>query len=285
MSSSSTVFSSSDSEGIDLFISSLSMLAQENASQIPRPIIRRTQINRDKEGGHDLLMRHYFGNEPLYNETLFKRRFWMQRPLFEHIVNDLEVADTYFQLRWDHRGKRGFTPLQKCTSAIRQLAYGSTADIMDDYLQMSDSTSRQCLYNFCKNIRRLYGPKYLRKPNYNDVVNLYEHHENYHGYPGMLGSIDCMHWDWENCPVAWREQFMRGDHGYPSIILEAVASQDLWIWHAYFGMPGANNDLNVLNSSPLLNDMENGVFPQSSFFCNDNEYAHGYYLADGIYPE
>ncbi|KAD5961461.1 hypothetical protein E3N88_12934 [Mikania micrantha] len=78
---------------------------------------------------------------------------------------------------------------------------------------------------------------------------------------------------------------MRDDHGCPSIILEAIASQDLWIWHAYFGMPGANNDLNVLNSSPLLNDMENGVFPQSSFFCNDNEYAHGYYLADEIYPE
>ncbi|KAD4982961.1 hypothetical protein E3N88_19632 [Mikania micrantha] len=78
---------------------------------------------------------------------------------------------------------------------------------------------------------------------------------------------------------------MRGDHGCPLIILEAVASHDLWIWHAYFGMPDANNDLNVLNSSPLLNDMENGVFPQSSFFCNDNEYAHGYYLADGIYPE
>ncbi|KAD4180393.1 hypothetical protein E3N88_28984 [Mikania micrantha] len=152
-------------------------------------------------------------------------------------------------------------------------------------VEMSDSTSRECLYNFCKNIRRLYGPKYSRKPNYNDVINLYEHHENYHGFPGMLGSIDCMHWDWENCPVAWRGQFMRGDHGCPSIILEAVASQDLWIWHAYFGMLGANNNLNVLNSSPLLNGMENGVFPQSSFFCNDNEYAHGYYLADGIYPK
>ncbi|KAD3337321.1 hypothetical protein E3N88_32841 [Mikania micrantha] len=77
MSSSSPVLSSSssssDSEGIDLFISSLSTMAQENASQIPRPIIRRIQINRDREAGHDLLMRHYFGNEPLYNGTLFKR--------------------------------------------------------------------------------------------------------------------------------------------------------------------------------------------------------------------
>ncbi|KAL8200464.1 hypothetical protein R6Q57_011803 [Mikania cordata] len=81
MASSSSSSSSSYSEGIDLFISSLSTMAQENATQISRPIIRIIQINRDREARHDLLMRHYFGNEPLYNETLFKRRFRMQRPL------------------------------------------------------------------------------------------------------------------------------------------------------------------------------------------------------------
>ncbi|GJZ64469.1 ALP1-like protein isoform X1 [Tanacetum coccineum] len=27
---------------------------------------------------------------------------------------------------------------------------------------------------------------------------------------------------------------------YPTIMLEVVASQDLWIWHAFYGMAGAN---------------------------------------------
>jgi hypothetical protein len=45
------------------------------------------------------------------------------------------------------------------------------------------------------------------------------------GFPGMLGSIDCMHWRWEKCPLAWRGQFTRGDYGVPTIVLEAVASQ------------------------------------------------------------
>ncbi|GKE79617.1 ALP1-like protein [Tanacetum coccineum] len=35
-------------------------------------------------------------------------------------------------------------------------------------------------------------------------------------------------------------------------MLEAVASQDLWIWHAFYGMAGANNDINVLDNSPLF---------------------------------
>jgi hypothetical protein len=36
----------------------------------------------------------------------------------------------------------------------------------------------------------------------------------------------------------------RGKH--PTMILKAVASYDLWIWHAYFGMPDSYNDINVL---------------------------------------
>jgi len=94
-----------------------------------------------------------------------------------------------------------------------------------------------------------------------------------------------MHWRWEKCPLAWRGQFTRGDYGVPTIVLEAVASQDLHIWHAFFGVAGSNNDLNVLNQSPLFFDALKGEATQIQFSVNGNEYNIGYYLADGIYPE
>ncbi|CAA7029327.1 unnamed protein product [Microthlaspi erraticum] len=56
------------------------------------------------------------------------------------------------------------------------------------------------------------------------------------GFPGMIGSIDCMHWEWKNCLVSWKGQYTRAS-GKPTIVLEAVASYDLWIWHAFFGLP------------------------------------------------
>ncbi|XP_021987027.1 uncharacterized protein LOC110883613 [Helianthus annuus] len=43
----------------------------------------------------------------------------------------------------------------------------------------------------------------------------------------------------------------------PAMILEVVASQDLWIWHAFFG----------------------------TFIVNGVEYKYGYCLVDGIYAE
>ena len=67
----------------------------------------------------------------------------------------------------------------------------------------------------------------------------------------------------------------KGAKGGYSVVLEAVATQDLWIWHS-FGMPGTHNDINVLQCSLSLPSPVN-------FEVNGRHYNKGYYLADGIY--
>lgn len=99
----------------------------------------------------------------------------------------------------------------------------------------------------------------------------------------MIGSIDCMHWTWQNCPVAWYGVY-KGKPKKATVILEAVASKNLWIWHAFFGVPGSNNDLNVLDRSPVLDGIMNGQAPTAEFTVNDRVYTTAYYLTDGIYP-
>ncbi|GKE19378.1 ALP1-like protein isoform X1 [Tanacetum coccineum] len=74
----------------------------------------------------------------------------------------------------------------------------------------------------------IYGPEYLRKPTVTDIEKLYRHHEEKHGFSGMLGSLDCMDWEWFGCPYGFKGQYVRRDHGLnPFILLEAVESQDL----------------------------------------------------------
>ncbi|XP_044964617.1 uncharacterized protein LOC123425009 [Hordeum vulgare subsp. vulgare] len=208
----------------------------------------------------------------------------MNKHLFLHIVNALGQWSPYFTYMADCSGRIGLSPLKKCTAAMRMLAYGTPADALDEYLKIGKSTALECMDKFAEGVIAVFGSDYLRRPTREDVEHLLQVNES-RGFPGILGSIDCMHWRWEKCPLAWRGQFTRGDYGVPTMVLEAVASQDLHIWHAFFGIAGSNNDLNVLNQSPLFFDALKGEAPQVQFLVNGNEHSTGYYLADGIYPE
>ena len=75
-------------------------------------------------------------------------------------------------MRVDATGKMGLSPLQKCTSAIRMLAYGSPADVVDEYVRIGENTSIECLQRFVRGVNVVFGAEYLRKPNNTDVEHL-----------------------------------------------------------------------------------------------------------------
>ncbi|CAN1141985.1 hypothetical protein LINPERPRIM_LOCUS25756 [Linum perenne] len=108
----------------------------------------------------------------------------MEKELFLRIVESLSNYSEYFRPRVDAANKQVLSPLQKCTTVIRQLAYGTPTDHYDEYL---------CIRS--------------------------------------------------------------------------------------------NNDINVLNQSPLFNDVLGRYSPDIQFTVNGTKYTKGYYLADGIYPE
>ncbi|GKB04343.1 ALP1-like protein [Tanacetum coccineum] len=197
--------------------------ACQAAYEASKPKVQRNPVERDRYGAHDRLVMAYFSEHPQYDEPTFRKRFRMSRRLFTKIVREVTDASLFFQQTNDCTEKVGISALRKCTFAIRQMAYGAFPDSLDEYLQM----------------------EFLRKPTYTDMEKIYAYHDEKHGFPRMLGSIGCTDWPWANCPVAYRAQFSRGDHRPdPFILLEAIASQDLWVWHAFFGISRMNNDMN-----------------------------------------
>ncbi|XP_048602986.1 uncharacterized protein LOC125581492, partial [Brassica napus] len=244
---------------------------------------KRAYIERNREAGHNRLWNDHFSDNPAFESHLFRRRFRMNKELFLHIVHSLSVNVPFFQQRRDATGRSGLSPLQKCTAAIRMLAYGFAADAVDEYLRLGESTALSCLHNFTDGIIRLFGNEYLRRPTPEDLQRLLDIGEK-RGFPGMVGSIDCMHWEWKNCPTSWKGQYARGSTK-PTIVLEAVASQDLWIWHAFLGPPGTLNDINVLDRSPVFEDIIEGQAPRLEYVVNGHKYKFAYYLTDGIYPK
>jgi hypothetical protein len=59
---------------------------------------------------------------------------------------------------------------------------------------------------FCWGVLSVFGGSYLRCPTVQDAKCLLKIGERW-GFPGMFGSIDYMHWQWERCPTAWKGQF------------------------------------------------------------------------------
>nr|GEX06715.1 hypothetical protein [Tanacetum cinerariifolium]GEX07727.1 hypothetical protein [Tanacetum cinerariifolium] len=128
----------------------------------------------------------------------------------------------------------------------------TNATFLDEYMQINERSSHKSLDHFCQAVMDIYDPEYLRKPTVNDIEKLYRHHEEKHGFSGMLGSLGCTDWEWFGCPYAFKGQYVRRDHGSnPFILLEAVASRA----------------------------------PEIPFVANGVTYRSGYYLVDGIYPE
>ncbi|KAL0015957.1 hypothetical protein SO802_003026 [Lithocarpus litseifolius] len=159
----------------------------------------------------------------------------------------------------------------------------SQCDLIDEYVRIRETTALESLKKFVTTVIDVFPEEYLRKPNNEDISRLLAHGER-QGFLGMLGSIDCMHWKWKNCPSTWKGQYC-GHIREPTIILEVVASYDLWIWHAFFGLPGSNNDINVLERSHVFNELAEGRAPTVHYSINGHDYIMGYYLADGIYPK
>ncbi|OEL38635.1 hypothetical protein BAE44_0000346 [Dichanthelium oligosanthes] len=173
----------------------------------------RRVIERDHGEGHQRLVADFFSEDPVYNEKIFRTRYRMSRPLFLRIVRALGEWSPYFTKRKDVCYRQGLSPLQKGTAAIRMLARGSPADAVDEYVQIGASTAMECLERFAEGVIDKFGGEYLRGPTSVDMQRLLQIGEGC-GFPGMLGSIGCMHWEWENCPPKWMCHLNHSDQGF-----------------------------------------------------------------------
>nr|GEU63481.1 hypothetical protein [Tanacetum cinerariifolium] len=79
----------------------------------------------------------------------------MRRKLFLKIVKGISTYEVdplpghfnFFRVRPDATGRMSLSVIMKCTAAIRQLAYGTTPDAFDEYLQMSANNDINVLDN------------------------------------------------------------------------------------------------------------------------------------------
>lgn len=241
---------------------------------------------RDFDGALQRLVGNYFsGDQSKYNDTDFERRFRMPRSVFSKIWLKIQGKGLFKESTINFSGKKGIHPLVRLTACLRRLAYGDSADRDDENLEMAESTINSSFQQFTKLIKKEFGPQYLNRcPSAAEIERSTTINAG-RGFPGMFASWDCKHFSWKNCPVPLAGQH-KGKGNDKTLILEAIADPDLYIWYSFFGEPGSLNDINILNKSSIVASILNGSFnlQTTPYTINGITRDWLYFLVDGIYP-
>ncbi|KAJ8569112.1 hypothetical protein ON010_g6149 [Phytophthora cinnamomi] len=175
---------------------------------------RAVNKRRDPHDRTARLIAQYFADQQVYDAADFRRRFRMSKELVIKIHDAVVSYDDFFVAKPDATGKPGIPGVLKVTAALRVLAYASSAEVIAFASGggRSAATREQCKA----------------------------------GFGGMLGSVDCMHIEWKNCPSSLAGQY-KGKEKKPTVVQEAWVDSRLWIWHRHFGSPGSLNGINILD--------------------------------------
>jgi hypothetical protein len=109
---------------------------------------------------------------------------------------------------------------------MRMLADGPYGDPRDEYMCISESTTTDRTFKFCRVTMEKFGAHYLRLPNEVETDGITTQNAT-REFPEMLESINCMHQSLNNFPFVWK-CLDKGHHSCREV-LESVGDQNLWI--------------------------------------------------------
>lgn len=241
--------------------------------------------------GHSSWIRDYVDNDPIYPEHFLVRRFGVTRDMFHYIHNYfVRTYPEFWGTRTNGLGRIGHPSQVKILVCLRILVTSGSYDSFDDQARMSSTSIRDYFQSFVKIMVTDFGPLFLNRPMTNEELDNVSEQFAELGFPGCVGSIDCMKLIWKNCPSEENGQYHNPKSGkLATIQCEGWCDHDRYIWHWFAGRPGTNNDLNVMAHSPLFQKIFNNRLPfisPSGFSVVPNRPKHfvRYLLGDGIYP-
>jgi hypothetical protein len=186
----------------------------------------------------------------------------MPRAVFNRIKEAIIGKGLFCKKVANFSGKKGIHPLVRLTACIRRLAYGDSADLDDENLYMAESTINMSLKQFNKLMIEEFGAQYLNCcPSAAEIERVMTINAG-RGFPGMFASDK-------------------------TLVLEAIANADLYIWYYFFGESGSLNDINILNKSTIVGSILNGTLDLkiTPYTINNTHRDWLYFLVDGIYPK
>jgi hypothetical protein len=154
---------------------------------------KRKMLTYQRQQARDAVYTDYLHPEnPTFDDKYFQRVFCVTKTIFQSLLEFCATNNPYFAPRPDALGHMSIDPAVKILFCLKIMAYGFSPSAFQDYFQMGLTTARECCIKFTD----------LMSISNNTLSSkLHLLHLEKHGIQGMVGSLDCMHVAWKNCPI------------------------------------------------------------------------------------
>jgi len=185
----------------------------------------------------------------------------------------------------------------KLLISLRILGRGVTQDDISEPSYVSESHCGAIFRKFITNFSRLFKDEFIKLPTPSELESSMKAYAAV-GFPGCVGSIDCTHIRWWNCPSKHRNS-CHGKEGYPSLGFQMIVDPSKriqYVSQAYFG---TLNDQNICDVDPIIYNDTSGILNVArdrQVLYKDVAYdlydengniqriKGGYLISDGGYP-
>lgn len=142
----------------------------------------------------------------------------------------------------------------KLLCILRFLARGHEALTLRDLTSIGRSTIHNIVKTFLENFVRVYESKWIhRKPTESELKDIMATYAKL-GFPGAIGSVDCTHIWWSQCPHSMTN-LCSGRDDRPTVVFQCVVDHNRYIWNCSKGFVGRFCDQNVSDADPFLEEL------------------------------
>jgi hypothetical protein len=270
------------------------------AAQAPSVPQKKTRSKYPRKDQKDSLWwRDYLANAPRADLALhphgrlagiFRRDFHVPFKLFQELV---ELARDRWWPTWnDHNVCRAGKPVShlelKVVGALYALANGASQFMVSRHTNLSEEIHRSFFLKWLHHMA-LISDEYIYMPRddatYKRVVGEY----TARGFPGCIGSIDCVHIGWDRCPTQYTNVYTCKE-GFPSIAYEVICTSRKFIQSVTVGHPGTRNDKHIVRTDDNVLELlySNGWLNSKNWQCCGPEgqtrtFRGVYLICDGGY--
>lgn len=222
--------------------------------------------------------------------VLFRRDFHTPYALYRDLV-DL-CKDRWYQEWHEDKVCRAGKPVSnlelKVLGSLYFLANAATHFMVSRHTNISEEVHRLFLLEWTRHMTSL-KDDYIYMPmdeaTYSRVVGEYTSR----GFPGCIGSVDCVHIGWDRCPTQYHNVYT-GKEGYPSIAYEVICTSRKFIQSVTVGHPGTRNDKHIVRTDESVTNLlyGNGWLNSKLWQCVGpggvtRTFRGNYLLCDGGY--